>query len=144
MTPVLARPRPAPPRSRGEILTVVLAAAGGIAILILLLPALRLPAFVDAVTISNPHQWNAEVDADGPDRSRWIGLGTVPREGSITIHGVIDQGTEWVFRFAYGGSDGGELVVSRVELERNGWKITIPDDFAQRMRAAGIGPSVRG
>jgi hypothetical protein len=54
---------------------------------------------------------------------------------------VIDQGEQWVFRFTYGGVDGGELVVPRTELEASGWKVTVPQQFAERMRAAGVGPS---
>lgn len=140
MSSVLARPRPAPLR-RGDILTVVVATVGGLALLLVVFSALRLPPFVDAVTISNPHEWNVELDVGGSDRSTWIGLGSVGRETTRTYRSVIDSGNEWVFRFSYGGIDGGEMVLSRAELERGGWKITVPDEFAQRMRAAGVPPS---
>lgn len=141
MTPVLTRPRPAPPRSRGEILTVVVAAVGGLALLLVVFSALRLPPFVDAITISNPHEWHVEVEVDGPDRSSWIGLGGVGRATTHTYRSVIDSGKEWMFRFSYGGRDGGELTLSRAELERGGWKVTVPDEFVRRMRAAGVPPS---
>jgi hypothetical protein len=142
MTPVLTRPRPAPPRSRADILTVIVATVAGLALLLVVSSALRLPPFVDAITISNPHEWHVEVKVDGADRSSWIGLGGVGRARTHTYRSVIDSGKEWVFRFSYGGIDGGELVRSRAELEGGGWKVTVPAEFAHRMRAAGVSPSV--
>jgi hypothetical protein len=119
----------------------VVAAVAGIALLLLIVPALRLPSYVDGISISNPHLWHVEVDVGRPDGSRLIGLGHVGREATRTFHSVIDPGDEWVFRFAYGGIDRGQVVVSRAELERGGWKVTVPDEFAERMRSAGELPS---
>ena len=143
MTPILTRPRPAPPRSRRDMAVAVIAAVVGVALLLLVMPALRLPSYVDAVSISNPHLWHVEVDVGRPDGSRWIGLGHVGRETTRTFRSVIDPGDQWVFRFAYAGIDQGEVVVSRVDLKQAGWKVIIPDDFAERMRAAGETPTVR-
>ena len=36
--------------------------------------------------------------------------------------------------------DGGELVVSRADLEREAWKVSVPDEFEARIRAAGVVP----
>lgn len=144
MTPILTRPRPAPSRSRSNVVVAVVAAMAGIALLMLVTPALRVPSSVDAVTISNPHLWQVEVDVGRPDGSRWIGLGHVGRETTRTFESVIDPGDQWGFRFAYAGIDQGQIVVSRAELKRAGWKVTIPDDFAVRMRAAGESPSAPG
>lgn len=144
MTPVLTRPRPAPLRSRGDIVTAMVAVAGGIALLMLIVPTVRLPSFVDAVTISNPHPWHVEIDVDGPDRSGWIGLGGQGRETTQTYQSVIDHGTEWVFRFTHGGIARGELVLSRAQLDEAGWKVTVPEEFAQRLRASGELPSASG
>ena len=129
---MLTQPRRAPLR-RGDILTVVVATIGGLGLLLVVFSAVRLPPFVDAVTISNPHEWNVEVDVGGS--------GSVGRETTHTYRSVIDSGNEWVFRFSYGGIDGGELVFSRAELERQGWKVIVPDEFARQMRAAGAAPS---
>lgn len=143
MTPVLTKPRSAPPRSRGDRVVAVVAAVAAVALLSLVIPALRLPPYVDSVTVSNPHVWHAEVDVGRPDGSRWIGLGHVGRENTVTFRSVIDAGDEWTFRFAYGGTEQGQLVVSRAELERSKWTVTIPDTFAARMRAAGESPAAR-
>jgi hypothetical protein len=144
MTPLLTRPRPAPPRNRGDVVAAVVATVVGVALLlVVIMPALRLPSSVDTVSISNPHVWHTEVDVGRPDGSRWIGLGHVARETTRPFRSVIDLGDEWVFRFAYGGIEQGQVVISRVELERAGWKVTIPDEFAERMRAAGESPTAR-
>jgi hypothetical protein len=54
---------------------------------------------------------------------------------------VIDAGEQWAFRFAYGGTEQGQLVISRAELERSKWKVAVPDTFAERLRAAGESPT---
>lgn len=140
MTPVLTRPKPAPPRSRNTTIALV-AAVVAAALLSLVIPALRLPPYVDSVTVSNPHVWHAEVDVGRPDGSRWIGLGHVGRGDTVSFRGVINPGNDWAFRFAYGGTEQAHVVISRIELERSGWKVTIPDEFAERMRAAGESPT---
>lgn len=144
MTPILTRPRPrprpAPPRSRRDLAVGVIAAVSGV-LVALVMPALRLPSYADAITVSNPHPWHVEVDVGRPDGSRWIGLGQIGRERTQTFRTVIDPGEEWTFRFAYGGTEQGRVVVSRTELERVGWTFTIPKEFAERMRAAGESPS---
>jgi hypothetical protein len=141
MTPLLTRPRPAPPRSRGDVTAAVVATVAGIALLLLIMPVLRLPPYIDAVTISNPHAWHVEVEVGRPDGSRWISLGHVGRENTVAFRSVIDPGDEWVFRFAYRGIQQGQVAISRAELERSKWKVTIPDEFAERMRAAGESPT---
>jgi len=121
--------------------TLAIAAVVVVAIVALLLPGSRLPSYVDAITVVNPHQWDAEAEATGTERDGWLGMGMVDRNASRRFEQVIDQGEQWVFRFTYGGVDGGELVVPRTELEASGWKVTVPQQFAERMRAAGVGPS---
>ena len=141
MTPVLTKPRPAPPRSRSDLVVAVVAAAVAAALLAVVIPTLRLPAYVDSITVSNPHAWHAEVDVGRPDGSRWIGLGHVGRDNAVTFRSVIDLGEDWVFRFAFVGTERGQLVISRADLERSKWTVTIPDTFGERMRAAGESPT---
>ena len=141
MSPVATRPPPAPPQNKGGLDTVVIAVLTTVFALLVVLPATRSPAFIDRVTVVNPQPWSVEVDVTGEERDGVVGIASVGREQSQTVEEVLDQGRSWVFRFSYGGADGGELVIARAQLERAGWKVTVPEEFAARMRAAGMGPS---
>ena len=141
MSPVAIRPRPAPLRRKGDLGTVVIAAVVAALALLVVAPAIRAPAFVDRVTVVNPHPWRVEVDVTGSQRAGVVGLVSMGRERTQILEDVMDQGPSWVFRFSYGGVDGGALVVSRAALEQARWTITVPEEFAARMREAGMGPS---
>ncbi|MGH8972511.1 MAG: hypothetical protein ACRD0C_04840 [Acidimicrobiia bacterium] len=104
--------------------------------------AVRTPGFPDRLTVENPGTHNVEVDVGDAERDRWLGLGTATRKASRTFESVIDQGDIWVFRFRYGGVDGGEVVVSRDDLEGNGWRVRVPEQVGTRLTQAGLGPSV--
>jgi hypothetical protein len=121
--------------------TLVITGAVVVAIVALVWPGSRLPSYVDDITVVNPHPWDVGVDVTGAERDGWLGMGTVDRTASHAFGQVIDQGEQWVFRFTYSGVDGGELVVTRNELEASDWKVTVPELFAERMRASGLGPS---
>ena len=122
-------------------MTFAVAGAAVLAMVAFLLAEARTPSYVAALTVVNPHQWDVGVEVTGAQRDGWLGMGTVDRTASHGFAQVIDQGKHWVFRFSYAGVDGGELVVPRSELEASGWKVTVPEHFAERMRAAGVGPS---
>jgi hypothetical protein len=141
MSPVATRPRPAPSQSRRNLDMALIAAAVAVLALLVVMPATRLPSFVDRVTIVNPHPWSVHVDVTGDGRDGRVALAGVGPERTRTVTAVIDHGETWIFEFAYGGADGGELVVNRAELEDAGWRITVPEEFAARMRAAGMEPS---
>ncbi len=143
MKPVVTQPRPAPPARKGGALAVVAVVVALAFVLLVMMPALESPAHVGHVTVDNPHEWAVSVEVAGEKRDSWVGLGTVDRQSSHTFEEVLDQGPRWRFRFSYGGADGGELTISREELERGGWKLTVPDTFPDRMRAAGLSPSGR-
>jgi len=145
MGPVLSRPRPRPQprpaRSHRDLITVVASATLWLAIVVPLHPLLRGPSFVDEITVDNPHEWEVNIDVSDHRRDGWVGIGRVAREEVQTFEEILDQGQQWVFQFDYAEVAGGELTVNRSELERSGWSITVPDDFARRMRAAGVNPS---
>ncbi|MGH8975394.1 MAG: hypothetical protein ACRD0C_19590 [Acidimicrobiia bacterium] len=102
--------------------------------------AIRMPDFLDQLTIENPGAHKIDIGDAG--RDRWLGLGTVTREASRTFESVIDQGATWVFRFRSGGVDGGETVVSRDDLKSNRWHVRVPEQVDTRLTQAGLGPSV--
>ena len=141
MSPVLTRP-PRATSPAAVATTVVL----GLTVVVLFLLAVRMtadrPSFVAELTVVNPtvYKIDVEVQGDGPRR---LELGSVRREQSSTYEDVIDQGARWVFRFSYGGVPGGELAVSRAQLEADEWRVVVPGDVGERLRLAGLRPSAR-
>ncbi len=143
MNPVLTHPRSQSSRLGrvGELLIVVAVAAGVIFALIALgvddMPTYR------HLTVENPLPYMINVDVASAERDGWLDVGTVRRESRQTFEELADPGDQWVFRFAYGGVDAGELTVSRDQLAQDRWKITVPAEVAERLRGAGLRESVR-
>jgi len=139
MSPVLTPPRPA--TSPVAIVRVVMVA---LALVVLLVTATRLttgePSYVSELTVVNPTAYKINVEVQGDGRGR-LELGMVRREQTSTFEEVIDQGARWVFRFSYGGVAGGELAVTRAEMEAGQWRITIPGSVGERLSVAGLSPS---
>jgi hypothetical protein len=50
---------------------------------------------------------------------------------------VIDQGEVWIFRFRHWGDPIRELSLTRAELERNGWRLEVPDEVEERLQELG-------
>ena len=74
-----------------------------------------------------------EVKGDGG--GGWLGLGTVDPLARTQFESVADQGGVWRFRLTVGPDRIGEIVRTKDQLERSGWKITIPAGAADRLRA---------
>jgi hypothetical protein len=142
MNPTLTGPRRLQPRQIGpSLLTGVLAAA--VLGVVLISPATQLPSFIPHLSLANPTGYAVEIDVRAADDSGWLNLGSVRRESRYTIDEVLDQGDQWIFRFRYGGEDGGELVVSRAELRADRWRITVPAEVGERLQREGFEPSAR-
>ncbi len=143
MNPVLTNPRSQSSRlgGVGEFLMVVALAAGVIFALIGLglddMPTYR------QLTVENPAPYIINVDVTSAERDGWLHVGIVRREGRQTFEGLADPGDQWAFRFSYGGAAVGELSVSRDQLAREGWTITVPAEAAERLRHAGVSESAR-
>lgn len=140
MTPVATRPRSSTPPTVLAGLALVAVATVGVLFVVLRLSSDE-PSFVGRVTIVNPHVYKVNVEVKGPEGARWTELGTVRRETDKAIEEVADQGSLWVFRFSYGGEQGGEIAVSRTALETSGWRVTVPPEVGERFRQAGLQPS---
>ncbi len=142
MSSVLDPPRP--PSARAPRRTVVIALVAVAAAVALVLAAQQLlpsPTSTRRITVKNPTPFHLEIDAAGTGSARAVTLGPIGREQEKTFEGVIDQGHQWIFRFASGGNDAGEMRVSRAQLEQDNWRITVADDVARRLQAAGVPPS---
>jgi len=101
-------------------------------------------SFVDRVTVVNPTEYRLEIEVTGAGRSHGVQLGSVGREQTRAFESVLDQGREWIFRFASAWADGGEVRASRDQLRRDGWRVTVPSEVAVRLQAAGMPPSLVG
>ena len=141
MNPTLASPRRLQSRILGQgLLAAALLAVASAGVLVMI-EAARLPSFVPRLSITNPTPYDVEIDARGTAGVGWLNLGGIRRESTKRLYEVIDQGEQWVFRFSYGGAEGGELTVPRRDLRASGWRVAIPAEVGDRLRAAGLSPS---
>lgn len=144
MSSVLDPPRPSPARAPRRIVVIaVVAAAVAVGLVVAVQRLLPSGATMRRITVNNPTPFHLEIDVAGTGSTRAVTLGPIGREQEKTFDGVIDQGDQWIFRFASGGDDGGEMRLSRAQLEQNGWKITVADGVGRRLQAAGVPPSPR-
>lgn len=118
--------------------------AAVIVVAVALLPGMRMPTFVRRLTVSNPTPYGIEVEVTTAQRDGWLGVGGFPPGSTRAVDQVIDQGGNWVFRFTYGGQDVGQIALSRAELKRTNWRVTIPAELGDRLAAAGLPRSARG
>lgn len=141
MTGLRTPPRPAPSIRRPVVLGLVVLTALAVAFGIGVGSITRGSAFVPRVTVDNPTRYNIQVDVGAPGEDQVLAVGTVPRDGSRTFEEVADQGERWVFRLSFGGEDVGQIVVPRLQLEKDGWRIAVPAEVGQRLADAGYAAS---
>ena len=143
MSPTLTRPADAPTRKFLDLWSVI-AVLGVIALAVATLRVVDSPRFVERVGVRNPSDLLVDVEVADAGRNNWMPVAIVMPGSRGDAEAVIDQGDEWVFRFRSGAVDGGELRVSRDELEHAGWRVTIPDLVIERMHRAGAHPAASG
>jgi hypothetical protein len=142
VSPVLTRPHPqaAPTRLGRDLAVLVVGGLVALAIIIGVMAAVEGPTFVDRVSIENATLYTLDVEVTGADRDGWLALGLVSPGDRRAVSDVVDEGDRWVVRVSSAGIDGGEVAVSRDELERSGWVITIPDEATNRLAENGATP----
>jgi hypothetical protein len=120
-----------------DMIGLAVAACFVIAALTIAVPAIQVPAHVDRLTVDNPHRWMVTVDVSDADADSWVGVGTVERERDQTFDSILDQGAEWTIRFTYAGVHV-DLQTTDTRLERQGWRVTVPDRLADELSAADV------
>ena len=95
------------------------------------------PNHVSRVTIANPSEYALDVAVTSGGRHGGLALSGVPVGATRDFHDVLDQGNTWVFSFRAQGRDGGEMSMTRADLDASGWNITVPGQVLDRLRAAG-------
>ncbi len=140
MTPrTRIEPRPAALRSPKSAVGLFLGAA--VLAVLLVAPALDDGTFVARLTIDNPTVFDVNVEVADPGREGWLDHGTIDRETQGVLEEVADPGGTWVFRFTYAGVQGGDLIVPRLTLRQDGWRLAIPTEVGEKLTEAGFAPS---
>lgn len=121
---------------RVQPLWIVLAvvAVVGLIVVSLVIPD---PAMVERVTVRNGTEYDLDVDAAASDHDGWTPVGIALAGSEQAFEQIVDHGDQWVFRFRGQGRDGGEVQVTRAELEANDWVLTVPASVADRIRETG-------
>jgi hypothetical protein len=134
--------RPLAPSARvTSRLPHALAVIGAVAVAAAAAGVSRPPAFVDRIELVNRSPYELSVDVRGAAARGWVPLGYVDQEATTPVHEVLDQGGRWTFRFSAQGQSGGQLTVSRADLEAGDWRLDIPDAVGERLRGSGAPPS---
>jgi hypothetical protein len=111
------------------------------AVLIISMWLVRGPDFVGHVSVTNRTGYDLSVDVTGADRDGWLAMSVATGGGATTVtQDVVSEGDTWIFRFSYAGKNAGEIAVPRSELDKNGWRVNVPDGVEQNLRDAGILP----
>ena len=145
MSPVLTRPRPRSGRAvvPRDVVLIVVAAVIGIAAIFGTYAAVRGPDVVERLRVVNDTPYLLDVEATGGGRHGWLELGPVSPGERHTFASVVDQGERWVFHVRSGSHDGGEFSISRAELARARWQVTIPPIVQSRLEGSGAVPHPR-
>jgi len=99
------------------------------------------PKTVARITFENPTAYALDIEVSSGAAGGWTSAGSVRQKSTAEVSEVIDQGDDWVFRFDSQGASGGELRLSRTELEASGWRVSIPPEVGARLTAAGAPPT---
>ena len=120
------------------VVIVGLAAAVGLTSLVGLSSG---PKTVARITFENPTAYALDIEVSSGSAGGWTSAGSVRQKSTAEVAEVIDQGDVWVFRFDSQGASGGELRLSRTELEASGWRVSIPAEVGARLAGAGAPPN---
>ncbi len=99
------------------------------------------PAKVARLTFENPTVYAIEIEVSPGTATGWTPAGSVRQGSTVDVEEVTDQGDVWLFRFTSQGETGGELRLTRSELEASGWRIVIPPEVGTRLADAGAPPT---
>lgn len=137
---------PADPHTTGLhvpswVFPAVVIAVAATAIFVPLSRLLAPPSFVERITFENRTEHDLYVEVTDAEREGWLAVGTAHKGRTTTMEDTIDQGEVWIFRFASQGEQGGELRISRSQLQRDDWKVHIPVAIADALRAKGATPT---
>ena len=99
------------------------------------------PGTISRITFENPTVYALDIEVTSGPGAGLTSAGSVRQKSTADVFEVLDQGDVWIFRFDSQGATGGEVRLSRTELEATGWKVRIPDEVGKRLADAGAPPT---
>lgn len=141
MNETLTASRPAQRARRPDLVPAVVVGLFTAVLLVAVATTLRTPDHV-SLTVDNPLEWRTEVSVRGAGDADWTDAGAVSRGDSLEFLQLPDQGSDWVFRFSYGGQST-EVQVTRDQLKAEGWTVEVPAALGTALQEAGV-PATTG
>ncbi len=144
MTPPTVTEPQAPNLSPARVGVLVAVAALAVAAAVALASLVDLGgrrATIPRLIYENPTVYALDVEVSPGPGHGWTSAGFVGQRSTGVVEEVPDQGDVWLFRFDSQGETGGELRLSRAELEGAGWKVTIPAEVGRRLAELGAPPT---
>jgi hypothetical protein len=134
----------APDRTRRSVGIGMAAAALGLAAALAMAFVAGLsggPTTVPRLTFDNPTDYALAIEVRPAGDPAWTSAGSVAQRSTGVVEEVVDQGELWVFRFDSQGRSGGELRLTRAELEQSGWRVEVPHEVGARLAQNGAPPT---
>ena len=94
----------------------------------------RGPDFVDRLTIRNPTEYIVDVSVTDEHRRAHAPVAALEPHRTTVVRSVIDPGDPWILEFRIAGTPVGDLRLSHARLERQHWRVVIPDAVGDRIQ----------
>jgi len=141
--PAITRPR-SPVRAHHNVRVVggVVALALAATVLLSFVAGLSTgPKTISRITFENPTVYALDIEVSPGTETGWTSAGSVRQQSTADVQEVIDQGDVWLFRFDSQGLSGGQLRLTRADLETSGWHVSIPVEVGTRLAEEGAPPT---
>lgn len=92
---------------------------------------------VARLNVENPTGYDIAIEVSDADGASWTAVGNADQRCTTTFELVADRGGQWRVRFRAQGSDGGEIMLRRSEIEQAGWTIHVPSEVSTTLERAG-------
>jgi hypothetical protein len=119
------------------VVAPVVSVAGALAVLLAATPLVDGPRMVPRLLIRNPTVYDLTVEVTDAHHDGWMAVWIARRNATTVAEEIVDVGDTWVFRFRAQGETTRELRVARDDLERSGWRLSIPTVIGDELRARG-------
>jgi hypothetical protein len=117
-----------------DAVAIVIAIVGVMVVGIVLLSG---PARVGHLTVDNPTDYDLSIQLAPSTNGAWLPFAVVGQRSTREFQDVTDQGDTWVFHFRAQGQDGGDLMLTKADLQAAGWHITVPATVVTQLQQLG-------